>query len=354
MSVWGASPLADVLIDAKPGFACGDDPQDGVFQFRMNNVTTEGEFDFSKKRRVPRETGHLDTYLLQAGDVLFNATNSPELVGKSAFFPGYEEPAVFSNHFLRLRPRPDRLDGRFLARWLMLQFQRRVFQGMCRQWVNQATVGRDSLLGMHLPVPPLAQQQRIAETLDRAESLRAKRRSALAQLDTLTQSLFLDLFGDPATNPRGWPLVPIHEIGTVITGNTPSRDKAEYFGSAIEWIKSDNINTPYYYLTKASEGLSAIGKSVARTAPANSILVTCIAGSPDCIGNAAMTDREVAFNQQINALVPHRGDPHFIYAQLRVGKRIIRRASTDGMKGMGAPPTTIPRATATSNGSIAA
>jgi type I restriction enzyme S subunit len=47
-----------------------------------------------------------------------------------------------------------------------------------------------------------------------------------------------------------------------------------------------------------------------------------------------MTDREVAFNQQINALVPRQGDPHFLYAQIRVGKRLIREASTDGMKGM--------------------
>ena len=56
-----------------------------------------------------------------------------------------------------------------------------------------------------IPLPPLAEQRRIAEVLDRAEALRAKRRAALAQLDSLTQSIFLDLFGDPATNPKGWP-----------------------------------------------------------------------------------------------------------------------------------------------------
>ena len=50
-----------------------------------------------------------------------------------------------------------------------------------------------------IPLPPLAEQRRIAEVLDRAEALRAKRRAALAQLDSLTQSLFLDLFGDPVS-----------------------------------------------------------------------------------------------------------------------------------------------------------
>ena len=63
------------------------------------------------------------------------------------------------------------------------------------------------------PLPPLAEQRRIAEVLDRAEALRAKRRAALAQLDSLTQSLFLDLFGDPATNPKGWPMKPLAQAG---------------------------------------------------------------------------------------------------------------------------------------------
>jgi type I restriction enzyme S subunit len=109
---------------------------------------------------------------------------------------------------------------------------------------------------------------------------------------------------------------------------------SEYYGSDIEWIKSDNINTPNYYLTHAAEGLSMLGKQVARVAPAGSILVTCIAGSPECIGNSAMTDREVAFNQQINALTPFDGDAHFIYGHIRAGKRLVQDASTSSMKGM--------------------
>ena len=63
-----------------------------------------------------------------------------------------------------------------------------------------------------IPLPPLAEQRRIAEVLDRAEALRAKRRAALAQLDSLTQSLFLDLFGDPATNPKGWPIKTLGDL----------------------------------------------------------------------------------------------------------------------------------------------
>ncbi len=195
-------------------------------------------------------------------------------------------------------------------------------------------VNKSRFSELKIPVPPLSEQRRIAAILDQAETLRTQRRTALALLDTLTQSIFLDMFGDPVTNPMKWKQLRIEEIGKVITGNTPSRANSSFYGNDVEWIKSDNINTPNYYLTKSSEGLSLAGKAVARTVPALSILVTCIAGSPDCIGNAAMTDREVSFNQQINALVTKNADPHFVYAQMMVGKRLIQQASTKGMKGM--------------------
>jgi type I restriction enzyme S subunit len=67
-----------------------------------------------------------------------------------------------------------------------------------------------------IPLPPLAEQRRIAEVLDRAEALRAKRRAALAQLDSLTQSIFLDLFGDPTANPKQWPTKSLAELSSSI------------------------------------------------------------------------------------------------------------------------------------------
>ena len=63
-----------------------------------------------------------------------------------------------------------------------------------------------------IPLPPLAEQKRIAGILDAADALRAKRREALAQLDTLLQSTFLDMFGDPVTNPMGWKTPALSEV----------------------------------------------------------------------------------------------------------------------------------------------
>ena len=188
--------LGDVLADIRPGFASGDDLTEGVFQIRMNNLTREGELLLDKRRRVSPLSQHVDRSLLQPGDVLFNATNSPDLVGKTALFSGCDEPVVFSNHFIRLRTRGHRLDPRFLTRWLQREFQRGYFRAKCKQWVNQATFSQDRLVEMQLPLPPIEEQRRIADVLDAADALRAKRRAALAKLDSLMQAIFIGMFGD--------------------------------------------------------------------------------------------------------------------------------------------------------------
>jgi len=79
--------------------------------------------------------------------------------------------------------------------------------------------------GHEIPLPPLAEQKRIAAILDAADALRAKRRETLAQLDTLLQSTFLDMFGDPVTNPKGWETVGFKEVGTSRLGKMLDKGK---------------------------------------------------------------------------------------------------------------------------------
>jgi len=331
----GTVRLSDIAIGAQSGFASGEDNPDGVLQVRMNNVTTEGTWDWSKERRVPATPQQREKYALAPGDVLVNVTNSPSLVGKSATFPGRAEPVVFSNHFVRLRLDPVRAEPDYVRRWLNMQWQRHIFEGLCTQWVNQASVRKEDLLALRVPLPPLPEQRRIATILDKADAARRKRQQTLDLADQFLRAAFLDMFGDPVTNPKGWPVRSLGEVAAITTGNTPPRDRPEYYGSGIEWIKSDNINTPDHYVTPASERLSAEGGAVGRTAQPGATLMTCIAGSRSCIGNVAMADRDVAFNQQINALEPRSSVlPEFLYFELLLAKRLIQAASTDSMKGL--------------------
>ena len=224
------------------------------------------------------------------------------------------------------------------TRYLYFYFRHRGFADVITG-SSQPQITRQGLSRVLVPLPEgpdsLVEQRRIADILDKADAVRRKRKEAIALTEELLRSTFLEMFGDPVTNPKGWPVKPLSKLGNITTGNTPSREVADYFGDDIEWIKSDNINTPSHFLTTATERLSVSGRAVGRTVPARSTLITCIAGSPDCIGNAALADREVAFNQQINAITPFaETDYRYLYALLLLGKRLVQAASTNGMKGM--------------------
>jgi type I restriction enzyme S subunit len=228
-------------------------------------------------------------------------------------------------------PKPG-LDADFLFWWLKANRKQidDLGNGATFKEVSKAVVSR-----VPFRLPPVDEQRRIAAILDRAEDIRRKREQALAQADDFVRSVFLEMFGDPIVNAKGLRKQPLGKFGKIVTGNTPPRSDADNFGDAIEWIKSDNVNTEEHFLTRAVEGLSVKGRALGRIVPKGSILVTCIAGSPSSIGRAAIADRAVAFNQQINAITPNRDvNLYFLYAQFLIGKPLVLRSSTNSMKGV--------------------
>lgn len=95
--------------------------------------------------------------------------------------------------------------------------------------INLPRISPNVLAGIEIPFPPLAEQRRIADILDRAEALRARRRAALAQLDSLNQAIFLEMFGDPVANRRKWPAAKVKELlaAPLRNGLSPSHGGAE-------------------------------------------------------------------------------------------------------------------------------
>jgi len=104
---------------------------------------------------------------------------------------------------------------------------------------------KSDLQRLPVPLPPLPEQRRIAEILDKADALRATRRAALAQLDILTQSIFLDMFGDPTTNPKGWPATTLGDALIAIRNGANAEQREEPGGwpiTRIETISDGTIN----------------------------------------------------------------------------------------------------------------
>jgi type I restriction enzyme S subunit len=195
----------------------GDDPVDNapsIEVVKVSNVDPQGRLygDFEKRRF--RED-HLENLLVREGELLVVKSSGSKaniLSGKTAICgPDRAGRIVASNFLLRLRVDETAAFPRYV--WYFLN------SGASKAFVK-TIVGAStypnlkwSLYSSHpIPLPPLAEQQRIAEVLDRAEALCAKRRAALARLHSFTQSLFLDLFGDPVTNPKGWPMLQLRDV----------------------------------------------------------------------------------------------------------------------------------------------
>lgn len=120
-------------------------------------------------------------------------------------------------------PDATKADVRFL--WIQLNDESRWH----RSGTGQPFIKPSDVKAHRVLLPPLAEQRRIAEVLDRAEALRAKRRAALAQLDSLTQSIFLDLFGDPGSSKPMFPVMKLGDVAVKITDGehqTPKRTTA--------------------------------------------------------------------------------------------------------------------------------
>ena len=232
--------------------------------------------------------------------------------------------------------KPTLLDPTYLQTFLKSPVALHFYRSKLRSTTaRRRSLSREDFLSFKMPLPALPDQKRVVATLEKASKIRREQEHAASLVDEFLRAAFTEMFGDPISNSKNLKIAPIRTLGRVVTGNTPPRKDADNFGPGIEWIKSDNLNSPNHFVTGAEETLTEKGRSIARIVPAGSTLVTCIAGSPNSIGNAALADREVAFNQQINAVVPNPNvDPFFLYCHFLVGKRLVQNASTNSMKGL--------------------
>lgn len=200
--------------------------------------------------------------------------------------------------------------------------------------VAQSNINMSILKSFEIPLPNFVVQKKVVNVLDIVSSIIENYQQEIQTLDELIKSRFVEMFGDPISNPMGWNKKPLANECDIVTGNTPSRKVPEYYGDYIEWIKSDNINTPNAILTIAEEYLSEEGLKVGRSVDAGAILMTCIAGSIGCIGNVAIANRTVSFNQQINGIVPKRNNTWFMYVLFELSKGGIQSAINMALKGI--------------------
>lgn len=159
------------------------------------------------------------------GDLLFSWSGTPG-TSFGAFFWN-RGVGVLNQHIFNVKFDPRKVDGRYFRYALNSQLNNII--GQAHGGVGLKHITKDKLETIYIQTPPLADQERIADILDRAEALRAKRRAALALLDELTQSIFLDMFGDPVSNPKSWRMIPLGSLLESATYGTSEKSAGGEF-----------------------------------------------------------------------------------------------------------------------------
>lgn len=251
--------VGELFEQIRNGLTVENNPKSGGLPITRIETIANGEIDPGRVGYSGIDIGEKDSWLLEEGDILFSHINSLSHIGKCAIYSGFPEKLIHGMNLLSFRPKKEIL----LPEYALYLFRSNTFKSKLarsiKPSVNQASVGIKDIQKISVDIPPLETQKHIARVLEQADQLRKQAQQMESELNQLAQSLFLEMFGDPVTNPKSWDMRPIKDVSTVTTGNTPSRAKPEYYGDYIEWIKSDNINTPSHYLTTANEHLSEAG-----------------------------------------------------------------------------------------------
>lgn len=305
-----------VMGQAPPGTACNTDGEGTVF-------VKAGEF--SDRLPVVREWTTRPLKMARVGDVLVC------VVGATAGKINLAIDCAIGRSVAAVRPETDRLDTGYLHHFLStrVMFLRRKSQGLA-----QGVITRDMLEELELPLPPLDEQREIAAILDEADALRQKRRRAITLLDSLTQSIFVEMFGDTVVNSRQLPFVDLASLEGFLTSG--SRGWAKYYAPTgrafirIQNLKAGELDTGDLAYVQAPDG----AESRRTTVREDDVLISITAD----LGRVAVVPSELDgrgnINQHLALLRPRGVDSVYLahYLASPGGQRQFASANKGGVK----------------------
>jgi len=283
-----------------------------------------GAGDFGEIYPEPSKFTNAPTKVSQAGDIILciratigdrNWANGEYCLGRGV---------------AGLRPAFDTLDSKYLWHWLDHAGPVLKSKGRGATFLQ---VSKKDVASLRIPLPPLEDQKRIARILDQADALRAKRRESIEQLDRLLESVFLDMFGDPVTNPKGWEVVTVGDELEFLTSG--SRGWAKYYADEghlfirIQNLKKGRLDLDDLAFVDPPESAEARRTRV----QTGDVLLSITAD----LGRTAVVPEDIGrahINQHLAILRFREMDPVFVSQQMATagGQRQFERLNREGVK----------------------
>lgn len=284
-------------------------PQKGYLPVLRSNNINEGSLNFEDLVYVPSNLIK-DFQLLKKGDLLITAsTGSIKIIGKNgAVKKDYN--GSFGAFCKVVRPL-NSIEPNYLKHF----FQSNYYRTTIRSVINGANINNiknEHLDDLLIPFPNISTQQKIANILDKADELRQYNKQLVEKYDALTQSLFLDMFGDPIHNSKKWEEVRFSEVGQLDRGKSKHRPRnaPELLNGPYPLIQTGDIANSDGYITQYKTTYSEFGLKQSKKWPKGTLCITIAAN----IAKTGILNFDACFPDSVVGFVPN-GKTNNIYVQ---------------------------------------
>ncbi|MDI9849545.1 restriction endonuclease subunit S [Rhodoblastus sp. 17X3] len=294
------------------------------------HLSDDGGFNFAKDKRIPDGFFRSMTKgRIQPNDILI--VKDGATTGKVSFVTGdfpYEEAAI-NEHVFRLGVSRKKADPRFVFRYLQSPLGQQQIMSDFRG-ATVGGIGRTFLDKVFLPDVTPTEQNRIATILDKADAIRRKREHSLIVADDFLRAVFLDMFGDPTTNPKGLEQRTLSACARFSSGGTPSKAKTDYWSGAFPWVSPKDMKVDVILDSEDHVSETVFEQTSLKKIPPGTPLIVVRGMILVHTVPMAMTAREVAINQDMKAIhFDDDIDPMFGFWCLKVQhEAILARVET--------------------------
>ncbi|MBE7435568.1 MAG: restriction endonuclease subunit S [Anaerolineales bacterium] len=310
---WDVKPLGQLVSSVEYGSSTKSDTQGQIPVLRMGNLQS-GKIDWTDLVYTSNER-EISKYQLHSGDVLFNRTNTIDLVGKTSIYNG-ERPAIFAGYLIRINTDKSLLNPQFLNYILNAEFSKKYSSKVLSVAVGQANINGQKLKTYPIPLPPTkSEQDAIAAALSDMDALLNSLDALIAKKRLVKQGIMQELLTGKKRLPRyggKWKVKTLGEIGyKFLNGGTPSTQREEYWNGSIPWITGADVIDQKVVNIRRFITEEAVKNSATNIVEKGHLLIVTRTG----VGKIAITPFDVAISQDLTGVYIKKeyASPEFLF-----------------------------------------
>ena len=255
------------------------------------------KIDLSTLKQACFEADEQEKYSVRKGDLLVCEGGD---TGRSAIWDR-DETILYQNALHRLRFH-ESVSPKFVLFYLLYLKDIGEIDNKYSKGVTIKHLVKKALLSIPLPIPPKSTQLSIVSELDKLNELIRIKKEQLKDYDTLAQSIFYEMFGDPVVNEKGWEVKKIGDVCKTSSGGTPSKAHDEYYNGDILWLRSGEVCQGDIYDTEQTITLLGLENSSAKIFPVNTVVIAMYGAT---VGQVGILRKEMSTNQAICGILPN-------------------------------------------------